>query len=159
MEAHVQQSDSAALSILLGEDLPREPLLRWLGSNVLRLIFYLGAASFAAAVFSVLTSEGPDPLLGLAIIYLMYGGYLGIPGTLVWLLVVAMLPPEWSKLRRRTVALAMSPIIQVILLAWLLSWRYFVAAAIFGLLLPAGSAFVVRLRGRMPSSRWPPGDG
>lgn len=151
------RTDPAALSTRAADDTPKEPLLRWLGINVLRLVIYLGAASFAASVFYVLTSEGPDPLLGLAVIYFLYGGYLGIPGTLVWLLVVAMLPPEWSKLRRRTVAVAMSPIIQVILLAWLLSWRYFVVAAIFGLLLPAGSAIVVRFRDRRPSSPWPPG--
>jgi hypothetical protein len=42
-------------------------------------------------------------------------------------------------------------VIQVIWLASLLSWGYDLAALVFGLLLPAGSAFVVRLRERLPS--------
>ena len=93
---------------------------------------------------------------GLAVIYSLYGGYVGTPGTLVWLMVVAMLPPEWSTLRRRAVALVVTPIIEVIWLAWLLSWEYFIAAAVFGLILPAGAAFVVLLRERRPSSPFPP---
>jgi hypothetical protein len=94
----------------------------------------------------------------LAVLYFLYGGYFGVPGTLVWLLVVAQLPPEWSPIRRRVVALAISPVIQVIWLVWLYSWGYFLAAAVFGLILPAGSAFVVRVRGRRPSSLFPPED-
>ncbi len=126
----------------------------------MRLTVYLAVASFTAAVFSLLTTDGSDPLgiPGLAVLYFLYGGYFGVPGTLVWLLVVAQLPPEWSPIRRRVVALAISPVIQVIWLVWLYSWGYFLAAAVFGLILPAGSAFVVRVRGRRPSSLFPPED-
>jgi hypothetical protein len=52
----------------------------------------------------------------------------------------------------------MSPIIQIVWLAAFISWRAYLAAAIFGLLLPAGSAFLIRLRERRPSSPWPPED-
>ena len=159
MEVHVQPFEASAVrdAPLVEVDVPKEPLLRWFARNVLRLTVYLAVASFAAAVFSLLT-DGSDPLgiPGLAVIYFLYGGYFGVPGTLVWLIVVALLPPEWSSLRRRAVALAVSPVIQVIWLVWLYSWGYFVAAAVFGLILPAGSAFVVRLRGRRPSSPSPP---
>lgn len=157
-EAQVQPSEAVALRNPPRADVPKEPLLRWFGINVLRLTLYLAVGSFAGSVFSLLTTEGSDPLgiPGLAVIYALYGGYFGVPGTLVWLLVVALLPPEWSPLRRRAVALAMSPIIQVIWLVWLYSWGYFLAAAVFGLILPAGSALVVRLRERKPSSLLPP---
>lgn len=137
------------------DEVPKEPLLRWLAINVARLVVYLALASIAAALYSVLEAEGPDPLLGLAALYFLYGGYFGVPGSIVWLLVLAMLPPEWSALRRRVVAVAASPIIQIIWLLWLLSWGYFAAAAAFCLMLPAGSAFVVRLRERRSSSPWP----
>ncbi|MGH2681471.1 MAG: hypothetical protein ACRDG8_13520 [Actinomycetota bacterium] len=154
----MQPSEASALRNAPLVDVPKEPLLRWFARNVLRLTVYLAVASFATALFSLLRTEGSDPLgiPGLAGIYFLYGGYFGVPGTLVWLLVVVLLPPEWSPLRRRAVALAMSPIIQVIWLVWLYSWGYFLAAAVFGLILPAGSAFVVRLRERRPSSPFPP---
>jgi MFS family permease len=152
-------SDAAALSTRVGDDDPKEPLRRWMDSNVFRLVIYLALASFAAAVSSVIADDaGPTTLLGLTVIYFLYGGVFGIPGTIVWLLVVAIVPPEWSTLRRRAVALAISPAIQVIWLVSLLSWGYELAALVFGLLLPAGSAFVVRLRVRLPSSPWPPED-
>lgn len=101
---------------------------------------------------------GPETLLGLTVIIFLYGGSFGIPGTIVWLVTVANLPPEWSTFRRRAFALAISPVVQVLWLVQLLAWGYHLAALVFGLLLPAGSAFVVRLRGRMPSSPWPPED-
>jgi hypothetical protein len=56
------------------------------------------------------------------------------------------------------VALALSPLIQVILFVFLFSHGYVWAAAVFGLLLPAGSAFVIRLRARTPSALWRPED-
>lgn len=149
-------SDAAALSTSVVDDSPKEPFLRWLGINVFRLVIYLALASFAASSSSVLADDaGPATLLGLTVIYFLYGAVFGIPGTIVWLLVVAILPPEWPTLRRRAVALAISPVIQLVWLASLLSWGYDLAALVFGLLLPAGSAFVVRLRERLPSSAWP----
>jgi hypothetical protein len=150
-------SDAAALSTRVVDDDPKEPLLRWMGINVFRLVIYVALASFAVAVSSVIADDaGPTTLLGLTVISFLYGGVFGIPGTIVWLLVVAIVPPEWSTLRRRAVALAISPVIQVIWLASLLSWGYELAALVVGLLLPAGSAFVVRLRERLPSSPGPP---
>jgi hypothetical protein len=52
-------------------------------------------ASFAAAASSVIADDaGPATLLGLTVIYFLYGAVFGIPGTIVWMLVVAILPPE-----------------------------------------------------------------
>jgi hypothetical protein len=157
-EAHVR-SDAAPLSTTVADDTPKEPLLRWLATNVARLAIYLALASSGMAVYSLLAEDGgPETVVGLTVIYFLYGGYFGIPGTIVWLVAVANLPPEWSTFRRRACALAISPIIQVLWLVWLLSWGYHLAALVIGLLLPAGSAFVVRLRERLPSTPWPPED-
>ena len=95
---------------------------------------------------------------GLTVYFAFVGGFLGIPGAIGWLLIVASLPPEWSTLRRRAVAVALSPLIQVTLLVFLFSRGYVWAAAMVGLLLPAGSAFVIRLRVRTPSALWRPED-
>ena len=95
---------------------------------------------------------------GLTVYFAFVGGFLGIPGAIGWLLIVASLPPEWSTLRRRAVALALSPLIQVTLLVFFFSSGYLWAAAMVGLLLPAGSAFVIRLRVRTPSALWRPED-
>jgi hypothetical protein len=160
----VQQSDAAAPPVL-ADDTPKEPLVRWFAVNLVRLTIYLALASFGVALVGVLTEVAPgaptarDFLLFETVLLFLSGGLYGIPGTLVWLLLVAALPPEWSSLRRRAAALAMSPIIQVIWLVWFISAHAYLAAAIFGVFLPAGSALVVRLRGRAPSSPWPPDDG
>jgi hypothetical protein len=137
----------------------REPLFGWLARNVFRLAIYLLAASLAAALYSVAADEtGSLVVPGLSVYFAFVGGFVGIPGAIGWLLIVASLPPEWSTLRRRTVALALSPLIQVILLVFLFSSGYPWAAAVFGLLLPAGSSFVVRLRERRMFSPGPPED-
>ena len=137
----------------------REPLLGWLARNVLRLAIYLLAASLAAALYSVAADEtGSLAVPGLTVYFAFVGGFLGIPGAIGWLLIVAALPPEWSTLRRRAVAVALSPLIQVTLLVFLFSRGYVWAAAMVGLLLPAGSAFVVRLRVGTPSALWRPED-
>jgi hypothetical protein len=124
-----------------------------------------GAGILRLELVGVLTEVAPaaptarDILLFETVLFFLVGGLYGIPGTLLWLLLVAAFPPEWSTLRRRAAALTMSPIIQVIWLTWFISEHAYLAAAIFGLFLPAGSALVVRLRGRAPSSPWPPDDG
>jgi hypothetical protein len=161
----VEPSEAVALRHPPRDEVPKEPLLRWFGINVLRLTVYLALASFGVELVGVLTEVAPaaptarDILLFETVLFFLVGGLYGIPGTLLWLLLVAALPPEWSTLRRRAAALTMSPIIQVIWLTWFISEHAYLAAAIFGLFLPAGSALVVRLRGRAPSSPWPPDDG
>lgn len=147
------QSDAVAPRNPLLDDVPKEPLLRWFALNVLRLTVYLALASSSIAVYAVLKEDGgPASLLGLAVLYFLYGASFGIPGTIVWLLCVALFPPEWSTRRRRAMAAAISPLIQVIWLVELVSSGYETAAAVVGLLLPVGSAFVVRFRERVSSS-------
>jgi hypothetical protein len=152
----VEQVAASGATVFGPHSTSREPILGWLARNVFRLVVYLLAASLATALYSVVADEtGSFVLPGLTVYYAFVGGFLGIPGAFGWLLIVASLPPEWSTLRRRAVALALSPLIQVFLLGILLSHGYLWAAAVFGLLLPAGSAFVVRLRERRPSSPFP----
>ena len=148
------RSDSSHLTPA-AEDIPKEPLLRWLGSNVLRLTIYLAVASFGVSFVTFKELEPREDLLVATIVFFFYGGLLGIPGTLVWLFFVAKLPPEWSTVRRRVVAMATSPFIQVISLLLFIEAHAYTAAAIFGSLLPAGAALVVRLRDRRPSSFLP----
>ena len=156
----MQPSDAVALGNPPADAVPKEALLRWLASNIVRLTLYLALASFGIAAYAVLADDaGPATLLGLSMIYFLYGGYLGIPGTIVWLLSVAFFPPEWSTRRRRAMAVAMCPLFQLFWLVELVSWGYWIAAIVVGLLLPAGSAFVVRFRERRQSSPWPPGSG
>ena len=79
----------------------REPLLGWLARNVFRLAIYLLAASLAAALYSVAADDtGLLAVPGLTVYFAFVGGFLGIPGAIGWLLIVASLPPEWSALRR-----------------------------------------------------------
>jgi hypothetical protein len=135
-------------------NVPREPLLAWLARNVLRLTVYLLVASFVLPLYSIVTDGGADGLdyVGLGTLYTLYGGVYGLPGTAAWLMILAYLPPEWSTFRRRALALALSPLIQVFWLAFFVSIGYRLAALVFGLLLPAGAAFVLRLRERRASS-------
>jgi len=156
----VQPSDAVASRNPSLDAVPKEPFLRWVASNIVRLTVYLALASFSIAVYAVLKEDGgPATLLGLSVLYFLYGAVFGIPGTIGWLLAVAFFPPEWSMRRRRAMAVAMSPLIQLIWLVELVTWGYGIAAAVVGLLLPAGSAFVVRFRERKPSSPWPPDGG
>jgi hypothetical protein len=140
---------------------PREPFLRWLGTNVIRLAVYLGIVSVVLGSMTVLTdpsSTGVGGAAGSAAVFFLVGGLSGIPGTTVWLLIVSMLPTEWSSERRRLVALATTPLIQIVLLLAFLEWGFTTGVVVIGLLLPAGSAFIVHLRERMPSSPFPPED-
>ena len=128
------------------------------GTNVLRLTIYLAAASVGTA--AVLTS-GFSPytweeVVATAGFTFLAGALFGIPGTILWLVLVSTMPPEWPARQRRGFAALASPLIQVILLMLFLSGHAYSLALIFGLLLPAGSAFVVRLRERRPRRRSPP---
>jgi hypothetical protein len=155
-------SDAASLSTVRTDDAPKEPLLRWLAINVLRLALYLAVASFVSAIgYGLLQSA--DLRSGEALfwtsLFFIVGGLLGIPGAVLWLSIVASLPTEWSSGRRRAFALATSPLIQFILLiASMADPNAAAFSLIFGILFPAGAAFVVRLRERMPSSPRPSED-
>ena len=147
----------AAPSTLVADEVPLEPFLRWVGSNVVRLSIYLAAASVGTA--AVLTSDFLpytwEEVLATAGYTFLAGGILGIPGTVLWLVLTSQLPPEWSARDRRVVAALASPLIQIILLGVFLSGDAHVLALIFGIFLPAGSSLVVRLRERRPSSPFP----
>jgi hypothetical protein len=95
-------SDAVALRNPPLDDVPKEPLLRWFALNALRLTVYLALASFSIALYAVLKEDGgPATLLGLSVIYFLYGAAFGIPGTIGWLSAVGFFPPEWSVRRRR----------------------------------------------------------
>ncbi len=152
--------DAAPLTPV-ADEVPLEPFLRWVGSNVLRLSVYLAAASVGTA--AVLTSDFFLPytweeVVATAGYTFLAGGILGIPGTVLWLVLVSQLPPEWSARDRRMVAALASPMIQIVFLGVFLSGGARVLALIFGILLPAGSSLVVRLRERRMSSPWPSED-
>jgi hypothetical protein len=154
-------SEAPPLTFTLADETPKEPLLRWFGLNVLRLAIYLVIASLGTAAALVLPNTAPDSfeeVAATAAYTFLAGGLLGIPGTILWLLFVAGMPPEWPVRHRRAFAVIASPSIQIVLLGLFLSQQAYALAVIFGILLPAGSAFVVRLRGRRPSSPWPPED-
>jgi hypothetical protein len=150
----------AAASTPEADEVPLEPFLRWVGANVLRLTTYLAVASVCTA--AVLTSDfrpsSREEVVATAGYTFLAGGVLGIPGTILWLVLVSQLPPEWSVRDRRVVAALASPLIQIVILGVFLSTGADVLALIFGILLPAGSSLVVRLRERRMSSRWPPED-
>jgi hypothetical protein len=152
--------DAAPSTTPVADEVPLEPFLRWVGTNVLRLTIYLAVASVGTAL--VLTSDVLpytwEEVVATAGFTFLAGGLLGIPGTILWLVLVSQLPPEWSARDRRVVAALASPSIQVVFLGLFLSSGAHVLALIFGILLPAGSSLVVRLRERRMSSSWPPGD-
>jgi hypothetical protein len=159
-EARMQPSEVVALGQgSRSGEVPKESLLRWLGVNVMRLTLYLALVSFVVATATLLTGDalfGDDPFEEAAVLFL--AGLVGIPGTCVWLLLVAMMPPGWSTIRRYALAVAMSPIIQIVWLMAFISWGAYELAIVFAVLLPAGSAFVVRFRELRPSSLFPPGE-
>lgn len=150
-----------SLSTPAADDIPKEPLLRWAGINALRLTIYLALASLGTAAALVLPNGASDTweeVAATAGYAFLVGGLLGIPGTVLWLLWVSQMPPEWSARDRRVYAALASPLIQVVLLGAFLSSGAHALALVFGLLLPAGSSLVVRLRERRPSSNWPQED-
>ena len=159
-EARMQPELVAPGHVSRSGDVPKEPLLRWLGVNVKRLTLYLALVCFVLASATLLTGDAlfGDDLFEEAAVLFFLAGLGGIPGTCVWLLLVATIPPGWSTIRRRAFMVAMSPLIQIFLLLAFISWGAYSLAIVFGLLLPAGSAFVVRLRELRPSSQWPPED-
>jgi hypothetical protein len=121
----VQPTDAVAFRNPFPDAVPKAPLLRWVASNIVRLTLYLALASLSIAGYAVLAENaGSATLLGPSVIYFLCGAAFGIPGSIGWLLAVASFPPEWSMRRRRAMAVAMSPLIQLIWLVELVSWGY-----------------------------------
>ena len=143
---------------------PKEPVLPWVVGNVARLAVYLAFASFISAVGYGLLDPPRDffgvlfdvEILWWAYTFFIIGALAGVPGTILWLMALASLPPELPAKQRRILAIATSLLIQIVLLGVFLSQQAFALAVIFGILFPASAAFVVRLRERRPASLSPP---
>jgi hypothetical protein len=133
---------------------PKEPVLPWLVANVFRLAVYLAIASVGSALVYAAGADLKEQLFW-ATTFFIFSGLAGIPGTILWLMIVANLPPELSTSTRRILAVVASPLIQIILLVAALREYAEAFALFFGVVLPAGSAFVVRLRERRPSPTAP----
>jgi len=142
-----------------------EPAGRWWFGNLLRLIAYLALASGAAGLVAALvpaTRVGSEAVVrfnGTASLLFVYGCILCLPGTVVWMFVLSRLPTTWTSRKRRTIALLTTPLIGGLVVGATLpldtdpSSGRFILAFVFGVLLPAGSAFVVRLREGSPVPR------
>lgn len=133
-----------------------EPIRGWLLVNVARLAIYLACASFASAVVFAIDPDGGVEATGIIVLtpYLFgIAAFVGLPGTVVWLWIVAHLSPEWSVLKRRVIAMATGPLIGI---AWIFFFGQdpdaYVLALVFGVLLPAGCGLVVKLRQAQPVS-------
>ena len=125
---------------------PKEPLVDWVLENLYRLFAYLFVASLLiAALFTFGSDDSFATWFGA---FFFVGGVYGIPGLVVWLVITANLPPEWSRLRRRVIAVATGPIIQILILRWLIQMGMRSWAILFGVVLPAGAGLVIRLRQR-----------
>ena len=129
-----------------------ERLWIWWFRNLGRLSVYLLCASAAASV--VLSIGYGLAIEGAAVGTLdlfIWGALFCLPGWSVWLIGIGSMPPEWSDLRRRAIAVptgAMLAVLWQILLLGLGAWS---KLAIWGVLLPMGSGFVVALRERVPA--------
>jgi hypothetical protein len=132
---------------------PKEPIRPWLLVNVARLAIYLTAAAFLTAVVFVVYEPGDHALesmeavFGLTISFAALGALFGLPGTAVWLAILARLSPDASVLRRRLILVATGPpLIGIVWIVYFSGLEAFPLALTHGLLLPAGSGLVVRLR-------------
>jgi hypothetical protein len=146
-----------------------EPAGWWIVTNLARLAAYVAAACIATGIVAVVVPTfGSPPLENAAVATILlfsYGAIFCLPGTFIWLFVVGSLPISGTTRRRRTIALVTTPLIGGFLFAGLLTsggtepvWTVSFAL-IYGLLLPAGSAFVIRLRGEArPASTSTPGE-
>jgi hypothetical protein len=140
----------------VSQDVKMEPIRGWLLVNVARLAIYLACASFASAVTFAIDPSGGVGATGILLLtpYLFgIAAFFGLPGTVVWLWIVAHLSPEWSVVKRRLIAMATGPLIGI---AWILFFGQdpdaYVPALIFGVVLPAGSGLVVKLRQAQPAA-------
>jgi hypothetical protein len=137
----------------------REPLTPWLAVNAARLAIYLVIASFASSAFlglvGLLTTSvvmTGEEFVGWGILSLWVGGLGSLPGACVWLLIVSRLSATSSVRRRRMIAaLAAPPLIGI---AWIVLFLFvaeedaigILLVSLYGVILPAGSAWVIRLR-------------
>ena len=121
-----------------------EPFLPWLGRNAIRLAVYLLIASVATALMLTL-----DPSDGVALSTVVFvgGGLYSLPGATIWILILSFLSPRASVRSRRTIAIVTAPLLIGIIWIFLFWDLSPVLALIYGVLFPAGSGFVVRLRG------------
>jgi hypothetical protein len=139
------------MELIRAEDEVEEPLGPWMFANVLRLLIYLMVVSFFSAAFLVSDYGNVGDAFGFGFYLIVVGGIGCLPGTVVWLLIVARLSPGLPRTRGRAAAAIIAPF--TIGLAWVLllsssgdaPWLFF--ALWFGVLSPAGSSLVVRLRG------------
>jgi hypothetical protein len=143
----------------------REPFSPWLAVNAARLVIYLLIASFGSSAFLALLSV---PLVGTAeaetvtvgsvfgfgLFSVLVGGLGSLPGAIIWLLIVSRLSTTSSVRRRRTIAALTAP--PLIGIAWIVLFSVlavdgdafgYVLASLYGVIFPAGSAWVIRLRG------------
>jgi hypothetical protein len=137
-------------------DQPRlEPPLPWVIRNLGRLTVYLAVASLVSAPVFALMEPFASPWsayyfrqqLGIALALFFYGGLGCLPGLAVWLVILARIPPRWSRLKQRVVATATAPVIGAVWLSVFLAGDGYLLAFVFGLFWPLGSGLVVRLRG------------
>ncbi len=138
---------------ILAEREGKEPIRPWFGANFGRLTLYLLVVSFTSAVLLGLLDSNSDnetaleAILPWTGIIFFYGGLFALPGTLVWLLVVSRLRPGSPITSRRSTAAWSAP--PTIGLVWIIFWwtyGEFPLLLIYGILLPAGSAWVIRFR-------------
>lgn len=123
----------------------REPFLDWLLPNLFRLYAYHFIVTIGlGAVLSFF--YGFEAVMPIASMMWMVGGFFAIPGMLVWLSLVSLLPTTWHPLVRRGLAVATGPVIEVILLYGFLAASMYELALLFGIVLPACAGFVIRLR-------------
>ncbi|HYY08981.1 MAG TPA: hypothetical protein VFA25_10305 [Actinomycetota bacterium] len=142
------------------DDQRLEALLPWALVNIGRLTAYLLAASVASSL--VLGSSGMreadrsvNEIFDWSVIYFFSGGLICLPGTALWLIIVARLSPELSTKKRRLIsAIIAPPLIGLVFLLVFVSARGWLFALAYGLMLPAGSALVIRLRGFWRPSRF-----
>jgi hypothetical protein len=133
----------------------KEPLVPWFLVNGSRLLLYLCAASLASGVVWNIGLEstrlGADDVLSVTLMLIVVGGVGSLPGAVIWLLLVARLSPETPAPYRRRVAMLLAPL--TIGLPWILLFSITgedlwgpALGLVFGILFPAGSGLVIRLR-------------
>jgi hypothetical protein len=136
-----------------------EAPLPWTLVNFARLAVYLVVASVATSIVfgsGGMRSDHRDlnEVFDWLVIYFFTGGLACLPGTILWLIIVARLSPELSSRKRRLIAAAIAPpLIGLLLLMAFGEARGWLLALIYGVLFPAGSAVVFRPRGFWRRSR------
>jgi hypothetical protein len=156
----VQPTDAVAFRNPFPGAVPKAPLLRWVASNIVRLTLYLALASLSIAGYAVLAENaGSATLLGPSVIYFLLRRGVRDPRLHRLAVGCCLLPTGvvYASASSHGGGDESTDPADLARGARLLGLR--IAAAVVGLLLPAGSAFVVRFRERRPSSPWPPEDG